>query len=515
MKIKFSVLKSLLILLFTSSSGIYADLRDTVVAKVGEEVITLRQLRQNYEFGFSGLKKGNTGRERLINYLNLMINEKLLALHARELGLDKSEEFYDFRDKMLSALLIEYFIEKDIKANISVTEKEIKDAINKDKVSFKFKFWAETEYSKALIVRNSILNKGFDGTVESIVKLSDLGDIYVSGYETDYMKWSDLPAELFDALKNLKTGDISEPVFFDGKYFLLEVTDIKRESFLETEYLSQAPTYRKIILNEKLKKAVLAFVSDLMSEKQIVTRREAFNLLHAGFLEWISLYDRRDISFKKAVEISEVSTPNLYELKTRSKEIIVKNSEGGIDFQTLIPMLRTDRIYFGNYDSIVSKEVLNNEIMLSLRDYYLVGEAKKKDYESQLWVKTNLDDWIDKRLYDEVKTYYLREIKVTESEVMELIVQNTKNHDSYEYEDKVYEKNKQYVIRNLINKKLSEKLLTSTEKLKGIFKTEINYEALNAIQTVEFSKSRWAGVQLFKGGTGRLAFPIVDPFWIL
>jgi hypothetical protein len=36
---------------------------------------------------------------------------------------------------------------------------------------------------------------------------------------------------------------------------------------------------------------------------------------------------------------------------------------------------------------------------------------------------------------------------------------------------------------------------------------------LDTITTIEFQKSRWAGLQVFKRSNNRLAFPVVDPAW--
>ena len=44
---------------------------------------------------------------------------------------------------------------------------------------------------------------------------------------------------------------------------------------------------------------------------------------------------------------------------------------------------------------------------------------------------------------------------------------------------------------------------------------ELNHAVLDTIQVIDFAKSRWATVQLYRTGSNRLAYPTVDPSWVM
>ena len=84
---------------------------DIPVAEVGDRVITLRDFRMNYEFGFPSLKVGKELFERRRSYLNAMVNEMLLATEGYRLGLDKHQRGQDNDRDMVTDLLTDALIQ--------------------------------------------------------------------------------------------------------------------------------------------------------------------------------------------------------------------------------------------------------------------------------------------------------------------------------------------------------------------------------------------------------------------
>ncbi len=124
-----------------------------ILAEVGNKVITKKDFLLNYEFGLPHLKIGKSSLERKENYLQFMINEYLLALDAEAKGLDNTRAVKYQTEKIKRELLLESIIENDIKPKIDISPDEIKEAINKSKVSFKFFYWPEKDLRNALIIK--------------------------------------------------------------------------------------------------------------------------------------------------------------------------------------------------------------------------------------------------------------------------------------------------------------------------------------------------------------------------
>ena len=51
------------------------------------------------------------------------------------------------------------------------------------------------------------------------------------------------------------------------------------------------------------------------------------------------------------------------------------------------------------------------------------------------------------------------------------------------------------------------------EKLNDLYNIEINDAVLDTITVIDFKKSKWASMQIFKYGTNKPAYPVVDPRW--
>ncbi|MFZ1280379.1 MAG: hypothetical protein WAR59_06035, partial [Ignavibacteriaceae bacterium] len=139
--------------LFNTIENLYAEdnkeSKKNVVAKVNNISIDAEEFKLNYEFGFPHLKVGKTLEEKKNSYLNFMINEKIFALEAEQIGLLKSEEFIESLKKIEKGILLQQFVNKEIKEKIDVTFKEASEYLNKSKVSVKIILWPETSFEDA------------------------------------------------------------------------------------------------------------------------------------------------------------------------------------------------------------------------------------------------------------------------------------------------------------------------------------------------------------------------------
>ncbi|MCB0297407.1 MAG: peptidyl-prolyl cis-trans isomerase, partial [Calditrichaeota bacterium] len=254
-----------------------------IVARVGDKTITVREFRRNYEAGFAHLK---TGPDRKRTYLDYMIKEELLALEGYRRGFDQSESVQNAQAKLLNELMVEALIEREVKSKITVSMDEIKDAINKSKVSFKFRYWPESSREKAQQIAAAMRERGYAEVVDEQLRNNPERQINPQDFETDYKNWMEVSPEVLEAIKDLPYGDISDPVEIDGQYLVFQVLDIRRQGVTTNEYIGKASTFEQMVYYRKLQEAVTRYVSDLMSPKNVVTRGESMKLLANAVLEW-------------------------------------------------------------------------------------------------------------------------------------------------------------------------------------------------------------------------------------
>jgi len=146
----------------------FSNSKPEIIAKVGDRIITKEDFILNYEFGLPHLKIGKTQEERKKNYLQFMINEYLLAFDAEEKGLDNTPEVKYQIERTKRELLLESIINNDIKPKIKVSMDEIKDAINKSKVTFKFFYWPEKDLRNAQIIKKMFEENGIEETFKKL-----------------------------------------------------------------------------------------------------------------------------------------------------------------------------------------------------------------------------------------------------------------------------------------------------------------------------------------------------------
>lgn len=453
------------------------DESSIVLARVGDKVITVDEFRKNYELGFPHLK---IGKDRKRSYLNWMINELILAQEGYRLGLDQSERVQLSVERMKRELLVEALIREKIQKNISVTMDEIKEAINKSKVSFKFRFWVESSYARAVEVANEMKQRGYADVVGDLIRAHPEISPDPALLETGYLTWMDVTPEVLNAIKDLPYGDISEPVLINGKYYIFQVLDIRRMAVTENEYYSKAPSVKKALLQQKLHQAVATYTTNLLEEKNIVTKKPLFDKLYDALEEWKAKRESLSSNFKKAVLSADESLPKLSALRSSLNEPMVTSTDGDISLNEFLDYFFPEKIPAEVKNKQSLRIELHKLVALTIRDYFLLKEARKDHLEELPEVTYQLNLWKDKWVYEEMRHQLLNNL-------------TEKNRTKLTYLDTA----------------LDSSLSTFRER----YPIEINEAVLDTIQVVDFQKSRWAAVQLFRTGTNHLAYPIADPLW--
>ncbi len=113
--------------LFTMLMACTVEMGDRVVAQIGDEEITVDQLRKFID-GLSGDDKADTTRvKEAKNHLNTMINIELLIMEAKAADLDKSPEFRARLERVQREKLIRIFQDRALEVEEEVEEDEVRE----------------------------------------------------------------------------------------------------------------------------------------------------------------------------------------------------------------------------------------------------------------------------------------------------------------------------------------------------------------------------------------------------
>jgi len=464
-------------LLFTTVSSADGNLasKKQIVAEVNGIAIYAGEFIQNYEFGFPHLKTGSSLNEKKRSYLNFMINEKMLALEAEKLGLLNSSQFINSLNKIEKGILLQHFVNKEIKQNIDVSFEEASQYLNKSKVEVKLILWPELTYQDAKIVKDLLDKNGLEKTIKIISSDNPSVNLNVKEFETDYLNVSEIPDELLEQISNLQAGITSEPVKLGDYYYIINIKDIRRSSITEREYYEKYPTVRKVLFSNKVQQRLSFFVDSLLSPKNIRTDKHQFNQLLTLIRKWKTDNKSEAISLEEYLrECVRIKDEQVNLLNPES--IIVKFENGQISMLEFFDylnfdMIPVDEIYHENFPA-----KLNQVIGISIRDYFLLKYAVENNYSLDLEVKEEMKKWKSKLAFDEYKSYLINNSEMTRQQLSSLMEKDS-------------------------------------EKLYSKYKVVVYDDVLNNVEISETDKSSKSFYPVYLSGINRMSQPIIDGNW--
>ena len=176
---------------------------DPVLVRIGDDVIRVSDFRSNYEFGYSNLKRGKDSKR---TYLDYMIKERVLAQQGYKMGMDKSKTVQNAVQKLEKELLIEELYVDQVHSKITVNYEEMKEAVEKTKVKWKFRYWMEPTFERAQKVALAMRESGYTKVLEDLLNRNVEMALSPQEFESDYVTWLDVPEELLNAIKDLPRG---------------------------------------------------------------------------------------------------------------------------------------------------------------------------------------------------------------------------------------------------------------------------------------------------------------------
>lgn len=494
-------------LLSCTDRSAYID-PDQVVAWVGDEVITVDEFRRDYEGGFGHLK---VGPDRKRSYLEFMIKERLLALEGYRLGLDRSPRVKRLEKRVLDDLLIEELIERNVRSKIKVSMEEIREAINKSKVSFKFRYWVEPTLERAQQVAQAMKERGYAAVMDDIIRQNPERRINPRHYETDYLDYLDVSPELLEAIKDLPYGEISDPVELNGKYYIFQVLDIRRQAITENEYTEKAPTFEQIVFYQKLEQELHRYVRRLLEPRKVVTKGEAFSRLAKAVQEWQRIPPEQRKDFSAAVDAATPDQPALWELKTHREDVFFTHRDGEMSIGEFVQRFDPSRIK-RQPETPDFAGALDRAVALTIRDYFLAQEARRQNLHRSPRVQRELTLWRHKWVFEETADHLVGDQSVGKEEVEQYLAQLQDSKTGFAQAGARATRLRQ-ARRVLRWRKAMTTLEEKLDSLRAVYPVRIHQAVLDTLTVTDFQKSRWATMLVFRGGTNRPAYPIVDPMW--
>ena len=201
---------------------VLSSLDSAVVATVGRFSITGRDLLDSYEVGPAFVKRYPNP---LRKHLEYMIYEGLLALEAERLGYDTSAFVCSRVAALEEDLTVDELYKDAILAGVKLTDKEIEEGVQKQKINFRLRWLYAVNLEEARELQTE-LKKGvpFDSLYAANCGKGDSSSD--RSLETTLLKLERDTPELARSIANLKTAQISAPIEGPDGYYLVRLDHV-------------------------------------------------------------------------------------------------------------------------------------------------------------------------------------------------------------------------------------------------------------------------------------------------
>ena len=264
--------------------------QDTVVAKVGDQTITLA----DYEEHLGRLARENLPRDedgQVVDtatlagkkrFLDVLVDKELMVLKARELGYDEDPQVKNFRNSFLgykaSEIMHQDLIDKPAS---QVTDAEIEAYYEKLQQKRKFHFLICNFEDDALAARQKLL----DGALWEDV--ADEYNVGSRGPKNDYtftIEYGRQEKVFEDALFSMEPGQISEPIPTIYGYWIVRLDEILPNKVppLDAHYRD---LIRRSIVAHKKKNLENAFIEESRKKHEFKIDETALWIIYQGLPE--------------------------------------------------------------------------------------------------------------------------------------------------------------------------------------------------------------------------------------
>jgi len=491
------------ILLTASCSKPRLEPDSPILAKVGDNRITVKSFTESYSFGPSVLKSVAGAKE---NYLKAMINEEILA-QLPEVNTLQSKPIVQKSLRLLKQeLLVEKLFNVEVGEKVSVSDEEIREAVIKSAYENKVKYIYTDDLKEAQQFEKE-LSAGADFDSLLAGKLGRIGITLENG-ETDFIGYGELQEPFNKTIFNIELNDVT-PIIPNGKgYYIIKKTDSRKMIISEMDFATYRHRYEQIIRYKKDRVQTGKFLAEFMDPKELIVDGKIFTTL-VNTIYPITIQSPSDSLLTQNQNGTDISpfgqiSNNLldyYDLP------VVRFKGGNWTVRELLYHLsyRPLDLRSTSIEDFAGK--LRSIIGLTVRDVFMEEEALKRNYDRDPQIRYELDRW-ERKYTSQVFIDSIRAQCIPDAAEVQSLFNNSAYGSNIKFNQvEVY-------LTNLIRMKKTHGQLRELINASGIEVTTYP-ENLKSVEVDEPRAGRLPDVKLYKLGLPyfREAFPTPDILW--
>ncbi len=459
--------------------------------------ITAEEFKYSYEYGPAFIKRSKNSKKAHLNY---MINEKLLAGYARQIGLDTMRQTREMVKAIYNDLMTEEMFREDIERGIKIDDAELDTVINRKNITVELK-WLFTSESKEEEKFRTALNQGmsFDSLYEKQFKEGVVQDdryMQISLYDLGLR--NELLAGIVDTLT---IGNYSQPIKIENGWYIVKLESAYKNPILnEEEYNRLKSEAVSAVKKEKMDEKSDKYVRELFAENKPKIVNDTFEILKSYIGRYFVSEEQYRLwglseNLDKALEATDASEENINDLT------LVTLKDNTINLNDFLEWfwIRSQYMKFDETNKFSFSSSLKQIVLLMVRDELLSEKARRRGYDSRYNVTKQLSWWQDKIAYSSLRNE-LSNMIIMENEELGTISGDQEGE----------------AVSEIINLQLSQKIFQLISEMKKSNSVQINEQLLKEITLSDQDNPRAIDLYTVKKGglIPRTPYPTIDFDWI-
>ncbi len=383
----------ILVMLFALSSNLFSQNDESIVAQVGNEIITAKDFKIRFELSpYIPVNKEIVEDSVKFDFLYSLIAEKLWAIDAEKMGIVKSKQF-DFYFKPIEDLFVrDALFKQEVENKVTVTQSDLEKGINKSQF---------TQVVRFISSQDSVSIFEFHKQLTSLANIDSLIPLFNSIDDTIIdVKFGDLDSEAIeDTIYSLKKESFSSPLQVDNGWIIFYCKD---NVFTPLNLGDQqaVENIRKAIKRRKLDILYNEYRNNLLKGTNVKINTSTLFLLSDALWQKLKL---KTAVVREENNYFELNQNDFQEIQTSFTEAELKSPLFNIkEKQIHLYDLLSKIAYTGfSISQLDSNMVLSKLTYISKRfveEQILTEEGYKKGYHLLPQVKSDLNLWRQKYL---------------------------------------------------------------------------------------------------------------------
>jgi parvulin-like peptidyl-prolyl isomerase len=391
---------------------------ERAVAKVGPDVITVKEFIERYEFlPWPQRHKKNSTEALKIEFLYALIAEKLLAAEGLSQGLTQHPAYSQKTRDVETKFVRDALYRDEVVQRVRVVDSELWEAYKKSKLAFfikalQFRSSKEADFVSRLIESGTPFEAIASDTSISVENEETRND-------TLAVRYGDYVTQVEDTLFRLKVGQVTSPIHVDDHYYVIKLERKETEPILSQEEFNQ----RKEQLEQTIRRRKEQTRAEDFLHQFLVgtTGSVKSGSMKSVLLELQKVFSRAQ---GNSLESSVGLTMDDYAEMTKDLASVWNDSLLTANDSTwtvgqFIGLLIAENLSVPDGSARSVKRAVDGVITMIIRQSYLVKESYRRKLQFDPGVKEDMKMWREYVLANLVKDQIRDTIGVSESEVNE------------------------------------------------------------------------------------------------